>query len=96
MNVTDVRMKIMNGESAVKARASITLDNAFVVRGVKVIQGTDALYVAMPSTKDKEGKYQDTAHPIVTELRLEITEKVLAEYQVQSENEAQIGEMQEV
>lgn len=80
MNVTDVRMKIMNGESAVKARASVTLDNAFVVRGVKVIQGTEALYVAMPSTKDKEGKYQDVAHPIVTELRLEITEKVLAEY----------------
>ncbi|MGL4662081.1 MAG: septation protein SpoVG family protein [Culicoidibacterales bacterium] len=80
MNVTDVRMKIMNGESAVKARASITLDNAFVVRGVKVIAGTESLYVAMPSTKDKEGKYQDTAHPIVTELRVEITEKVLAEY----------------
>lgn len=95
MNVTDVRMKIMNGESAVKARASITLDNAFVVRGVKVIQGTDALYVAMPSTKDKEGKYQDTAHPIVTELRVEITDKVLAEYQNMLENaepEAFVGE----
>lgn len=80
MNVTDVRMRFMNGESAVKARTSITLDGVFVVRGVKVIQGTEGVYVAMPSTKDREGKYQDIAHPIETELRVHITEKVLEEY----------------
>jgi stage V sporulation protein G len=79
MNVTAVKVFPVN-EDKLKAYASITFDNCFVVRNLKVINGNNGLFVAMPSVKRKDGTYQDTAHPLNNEMRKAIETKVLEEY----------------
>jgi stage V sporulation protein G len=67
-------------DAKLKAFASITLDNCFVIRGLKIIEGKTGTFVAMPSRKRKDGEYQDIAHPINNEARDEMESIVLAEY----------------
>ena len=70
MNITDVRVRIVKkDDSKLKAVASITIDNCFVVHDIKVIDGVDGYFVAMPSRKSSEGEHKDIAHPINTETR---------------------------
>ena len=73
MRVTDVRVAIRN-DSALRAFAAVTLDNCFVVRGIKIIDGTGGLFVAMPS------RHNATAHPITPEARREVETAILAKY----------------
>ena len=68
MKVTEVKVFPVN-EDRLKAYVSITLDNCFVVRDLKVIQGTSGLFVAMPSKKRKDGQFRDIAHPLNQETR---------------------------
>ena len=79
MEVTEVKVFPVN-EDKLKAYATITFDQCFIVRDLKVIHGQGGLFVAMPSKKRKDGTYKDTAHPINTETRTMIETKVLAEY----------------
>ena len=79
MEITEVKVFPVN-EEKLKAYASITFDNCFVVRNLKVINGNNGLFVAMPSVKRKDGTYQDTAHPLNNEMRKMIETKVLDEY----------------
>ncbi len=79
MEVTEVRIFPVD-EDRLKAYVTITFDNCFLVRDVKVIHGNKGLFVAMPSKKRKDGTYQDIAHPINKETRAMIEEKVLGEY----------------
>lgn len=79
MDITEVRVFPVN-EDKLKAYATITFDNCFVVRDLKVIQGNNGLFVAMPSKKRKDGTFKDTAHPLNTQTREMIESKVLAEY----------------
>jgi len=79
MEITEVKVFPVN-EEKLKAYASITFDNCFVVRNLKVIHGNNGLFVAMPSVKRKDGTYQDTAHPLNNEMRKMIETKVLDEY----------------
>jgi stage V sporulation protein G len=81
MIVTDVRMRKVLSEGKMKAIVSITLDNAFVVHDVKVVDGQNGLFVAMPSRKTPTGEFRDIAHPISQEARDMIQEKVLETYQ---------------
>jgi stage V sporulation protein G len=76
VEVTEVRIRLRN-EEKLKAFASITLDNCFVVRGLKVINGTHGYFVSMPSRKRSDGTYQDLAHPISSEMRMVIESRVL-------------------
>ncbi len=70
MNITDVRVRIVKkDDSKLKAVASITIDNCFVVHDIKVIEGAEGYFVAMPSRKSSEGEHKDIAHPINTETR---------------------------
>ena len=70
MNITDVRVRIVKkDDSKLKAVASITIDNCFVVHDIKVIDGAEGYFVAMPSRKSSEGEHKDIAHPINTETR---------------------------
>lgn len=70
MNITDVRVRIVKkDDSKLKAVASITIDNCFVVHDIKVIEGVEGYFVAMPSRKSSEGEHKDIAHPINTETR---------------------------
>ncbi len=76
MEITEVRISIRN-EEKLKAFASITFDDCFVVRGLKVINGSEGYFVSMPSRKHKDGTYHDIAHPINNEMRKMIEDRVL-------------------
>ena len=80
MRVTEVRVHPVDDNDKLKAFASIALDDAFMIRDLRIIQGTKGLFVAMPSKKRKDGSYRDTAHPINNETRQMIEEKVINEY----------------
>jgi stage V sporulation protein G len=79
MEVTEVRVFPVN-EEKLKAYVTITFDDCFVVRDLKVINGNDGLFVAMPSKKRKDGTFRDTAHPLNNRTREIIESKVLEEY----------------
>jgi stage V sporulation protein G len=76
VDITEVRITLRN-EEKLKAFASITFDDCFVVRGLKVINGSQGYFVSMPSRKRKDGSYQDVAHPINNDMRKKIEDKVL-------------------
>jgi stage V sporulation protein G len=79
MEVTEVKIFPVQ-EERLKAYATITFDNCFVIRDLKVINGNNGLFVAMPSKKRKDGTYRDTAHPLNNQTRQMIESKVLDEY----------------
>jgi len=79
MEVTEVKIFPVQ-EDRLKAYAAITFDNCFIIRDLKVINGNNGLFVAMPSKKRKDGSYRDTAHPLNNETREMIESKVLEEY----------------
>ena len=80
IEITEVRVSLRNDEK-LKAFVSITLDDSFVVRGLKIIKGNSGLFVAMPSRKRPDGQHQDLAHPINDVTRKYLTDKVMAEYE---------------
>jgi len=80
LDITEVRVRKVNGDGKLKAFASITIDNAFVVHDLKVIEGKKGYFVAMPSRKTNNGDYKDTAHPIATDTREMIQVAVLSEF----------------
>ena len=82
MKITDVRVRIVKKEdSKLKAVASVTFDDCFVVHDIKVIEGSEGFFIAMPSRKTGEGEYKDVAHPIKTEPREELIKVILAAYE---------------
>ena len=80
MEITDIRIKKVASEGRMKAVASVTFDNAFAVHDVKVIEGPEKLFVAMPSRRTPDGEYRDIAHPIDSDMRNMLESKVLAAY----------------
>ena len=80
MEITDIRIKKGASEGKMKAVASVTFDNAFAVHDVKVIEGPEKLFVAMPSRRTPDGEYRDIAHPINSDMRNMLESKVLAAY----------------
>jgi stage V sporulation protein G len=81
MKITEVRMSKLNTENRLRAIASITLDEEFVVHGIKVIEGDNGLFMAMPSRKLKNGTFLDTAHPINNDFREKLEKTVLETYE---------------
>lgn len=80
MNITDVRLKRFGGQGKVKAVGSITVDGDFVVHEVKVINGVNGLFVALPSRKMGDGIFRDLVHPITAEAREAMQKLVLERY----------------
>lgn len=81
--ITEVRIYKTKGNGAVKAYASVSLDNEFVVKGLKVVEGEKGVRVLMPSRKSKDGSYQDIFHPMSKEAREKIVDAVLRAYKEQ-------------
>ena len=81
MEITDVRVKKFNGENRLKAIAAITIDDCFVVHELRVIDGKEGLFVAMPSRKMPNGEFKDVAHPINQETRNKIETIVIEAYE---------------
>jgi len=80
MEITDVKVFPVD-EEKLKAYVTITLDHCFVVRDLKVIQGTSGLFVAMPAKKRKDGTYKDIAHPLNTDMRARMERIILDHYE---------------
>ncbi|UXR69765.1 MULTISPECIES: septation regulator SpoVG [unclassified Staphylococcus] len=80
MKVTDVRLRKIQTEGRMKALVSITLEDAFVIHDLRVIEGNSGLFVAMPSKRTADGEFRDIAHPINSEMRKEIQDAVMKVY----------------
>jgi len=79
MKITDIAVVPVE-ENKLRAYVNITIDDVFMVRGLKVILGAEGLFVAFPNKKGKNGMFRDVAHPLNSETRREIEELVLAAY----------------
>lgn len=90
MEITDIRIRKINLESKMKAVVSVTFDNCLVIHDIKVIEGSDKLFVAMPSRKTPEGEFKDIAHPINMDMRDKLEKGILEKYQM-----ALVSEMEE-
>lgn len=87
MTITDVRIRKIAAEGKMKAIVSITFDNEFVVHDIKVIEGQNGLFIAMPSRKTPDGEFKDIAHPINTDTREKIQSSILKAYEAAVEEE---------
>ena len=81
MRITDVRIRKVSDEGKMKAVVSVTFDDEFVVHDIKVIEGQNGLFIAMPSRKMGEGDFRDIAHPLTSETRNRIKNAIFEEYQ---------------
>lgn len=80
MDITDIRIRKVNADGKLKAYVTVTFDESFVVHNVKVIEGENGVFIAMPSRRTKNGEYKDVAHPINTEFRGVLQDRILDEY----------------
>jgi stage V sporulation protein G len=80
VQITEVRITLRN-EDKLKAFANVTFDEEFVIRGLKIINGTNGYFVSMPSRKRSDGTHQDIAHPINNKMREKLEKAVLAAYE---------------
>jgi stage V sporulation protein G len=87
MLITDVRMRKVSTQSQLKAVASITISDEFVVHDIKVIEGEKGLFVAMPSRKSSDGEFRDIAHPLNSQTREYIQKLILDKYQTMLKEE---------
>lgn len=78
MKVTDVKIKLREDDSKIKAVAAVTFDDCFVVHGINVIEGQKGMFIAMPSRKISETVYLDIVHPTNSETRKIIEEAIFA------------------
>ncbi|HEY8363383.1 MAG TPA: septation regulator SpoVG [Tissierellaceae bacterium] len=81
MKVTDVKLRKITDEGKMKAIVSVTFDDEFVVHDIKIIEGQNGLFVAMPSRKMADGEFRDIAHPINSETRQKVQEAIFKEYE---------------
>lgn len=80
MNITDIKIRKIFTEGKVRAIVSLILDGDFAVHDLKVIEGVERMFVAMPNRRSEEGRFQDIVHPISSEARAQLEEVVLAKY----------------
>ncbi|MGM0431344.1 MAG: septation regulator SpoVG [Spirochaetota bacterium] len=80
MEITDIRVRRVSTDGKLRAYVTVTFDDVFVVHNVKVIEGKNGAFIAMPSRKTKSGEYKDVAHPISSDFRNVLQDKILEEY----------------
>lgn len=80
MQVTDIRLRKIQGNPVVKGVASVTFDNAFVVHDIKVLESKDGMFIGMPSRKDEDGNFHDVAHPLNGMFREYVSKMIIDEY----------------
>ena len=92
MQITDVRIRKINVEGKMRGVASVTFDNEFVVHDIKVIDGQNGLFVAMPSRKMGDGDFRDIAHPLASDVRNRIKDAIFEAYDKLPEGEGMTTE----
>ncbi|MDE5556398.1 MAG: septation regulator SpoVG [Ruminococcus sp.] len=83
MEITDVKIRKIMSEGRLKAVVSVTIDDMFAVHDIKVVQGDERLFVAMPSRKDENGVFRDIVHPISSSARKVFEDVILDAYNKQ-------------
>ncbi|MBI3549786.1 MAG: septation protein SpoVG family protein [Elusimicrobia bacterium] len=83
MEISEIRVHLRN-EEKLKAFVTVTFDHVFVVRNMKIIQGTKGLILCMPSRKLADGTYKDIAHPITADYRKMLEDRILAAYETEA------------
>jgi stage V sporulation protein G len=91
MEITDVRIMRVDADAKLKAYATVTFDNCFVVHNLKVIDGQTGRFVAMPSRKTKNGDFKDIAHPINSDFRKAMQTRILEEFDKQGGSGAPVS-----
>ena len=87
MEITNVRVRVVEKEnSKMRGFASVTIDNQFVVHDIRILEGDNGLFLAMPSKQTAPGEYRDIAHPINPEARQLFTDAILDEYKKELNN----------
>lgn len=81
MTITDIKVRKLIPNGRLKGVISVTFDGAFAVHDIKVVQGDERLFVAMPSRRDTSGVFRDIVHPISSEVRKDIEDKILKAYE---------------
>jgi stage V sporulation protein G len=81
MDITDVRMRMIGDDGKLRAIVSVTFDGEFVVHDIKIIEGQNGLFIAMPSRKMSEGDFRDIAHPLSSETRNRIKSAIFEKYE---------------
>jgi stage V sporulation protein G len=81
MEITDIKIRRIVAEGRLRAVVSITLDHMFAVHDIKIVQGNERIFLAMPSRKDENGTFRDVFHPIHPEARKLLEERILTAYQ---------------
>ena len=90
MEITNVRVRVVEKEnSKMRGFASVTIDNQFVVHDIRILEGDNGLFLAMPSKQTGVGEYRDIAHPINQEARQLFTDAILKEYQEELKRSAE-------
>ena len=89
MEITDVRVRKVGGDGKMKAVASVTFDNDFVVHDIKIIEGQNGMVIAIPSRKTLDGEYRDIAHPINSDMRARLQDLILKQYDQLMQNRLQ-------
>ena len=80
MRITDIRVRRVHSEGKLRAYATVTFEDCFVIHNVKIIEGRNGVFIAMPSRMTKTGEYKDVAHPISSEFRNELQDRLLEAY----------------
>ncbi len=94
MNITDIRIKKINSEGKKKAIVSVTFDDMFVVHDIKIIDGQNGLFIAMPSKKIGESDFRDIAHPINSEARSFLQSKIFEVYEAMEDEVEEKSELE--
>lgn len=81
MKITDIRIRRVGADGKLKAYVTVTFDDCFVVHNIKVIEGKNGAFIAMPSRKTKTGEYKDVAHPINSDFRSKLQSDILSAYE---------------
>lgn len=84
MNITDIKVMPVEGDTKLKAFVSIKLEDCFIIRDMKVISGNNGFFVAMPAKKLKDGTYRDLIHPLDKPTRLRLEKLVLEAYRAKT------------
>lgn len=95
MEITDIRIRKIDGTGKMKAIVSVTFDDMFVIHDMKIIEGASGLFIAMPSRKTPSGEYKDIAHPINSDTREMIQKIILRRYEEMPEEEMRGVELTE-
>lgn len=87
MDITDIKIrKLTHDEGRLRAIVSMTIDNSVAIHDIRLIQGDERLFVAMPSRRDDTGRYRDIIHPINTDIRNIIEQSIISEYNKCNDN----------